>query len=100
MEAEWETRLVEYPRPEYNCLLTSISFGSLSASYWHVDGGFKVDRNHKRSRLYTSETEIRQLLLQRLLAEARKAARQIKAASDATFFASNSERSSPISGRP
>jgi len=86
MKPEWQTKLMEYPNAEYNCLRTSISFGSLGASYYHVEGGFRVHQHYKSAKLYTSESDIRLALLKKLLAEVRKNARQIKEAIEETYF--------------
>lgn len=86
MNPEWQTKLMEYPNTVYNCLRTSISFGSATASYYHVEGGFKMDQHYKRAKLYTTESEIRLELLRRLLADARKTERQVKAAIAETYF--------------
>lgn len=80
--AEWETIDAEYPNPAANCRQTSIRVHPdlRGAMYYHVEGGFVIDRYRSNAKLYTTESEVRGVLLRKMLVTARKCEREILSA--------------------
>ncbi len=77
----WFQRDLTFPNPQFNCVQMCIHFSTgFGADYYPVDGGFKLDRIRANAKLYTSESEIRTVLLKRLLKQARKVEQEIHAA--------------------
>lgn len=77
---EWQAKWIERPNPDYNHWQTSIVIGRYGAIYYPVEGGFKLDLYRKNAKLYTSESEIRGVILRQLLSQIRKTEMQILSA--------------------
>lgn len=75
---EWFKRNLTFPNPAANCVQVYIQFSSgFGAAYYPVEGGYRLDRYRANAKLYTSESEIRFVLLKQLLKQARKVEREI-----------------------
>jgi hypothetical protein len=76
--AEWTTHEFKYPSGEI-AVNTSISFGkAIAGSYWHVNGGFKLDRYRKNAKTYADEVVIRAVLLTKIRREVARIAKEIE----------------------
>lgn len=66
------TAVVTYPNG-HECMVTTIRLdNNVKASYYHVDGGFVMDRYRSNSKVYTDERDIRRAVLVKIRTKIRR----------------------------